>query len=95
MFFSSSSMSWSFNWAFASFIIVSSSHEPVVCARVTLHLHGKVRPLHNEMDELVSLTQEQREYQACSIVVFVGTRLTTPTLDVNALVVSRRCGWMG
>ena len=42
---------------------------------------GNVRSLPNKMDELAALTRHQREYRACSIMVFKETWLTALTPD--------------
>ncbi|KAF7643915.1 hypothetical protein LDENG_00231260 [Lucifuga dentata] len=45
---------------------------------------GNVRSVPNKTDELVALTQHQREYQECSIMLFTETRLTALAPDTNA-----------
>ena len=46
---------------------------------------GNVRSFPNKMDELTALTQHQRDYRECSIMVLMETWITelTPDTDVN------------
>ena len=45
---------------------------------------GNVRSLLNKMDDLTVLTQHQRDYRECSIMVLTKMRLTALTLDTDA-----------